>query len=274
MRVDADTVELPPPPVATKWNGARVAGYAFTGFWILCGLATIIYFINGYDAEFIAHYLPRLFNGLNMTLFLVVISIVLGAIISIPVAFGRNSKNTVLRTLAYGYVNFLRGTPLLAQIFLIYYGAGQFRDTLESVGLWWFFREALNCAIFAFTLNTSAYQAEIFLGAVRNVPIEQWDGARALGIQDRVTFRQVIVPQAAIIALRPFGNEIILMVKGSAIASIITVFDLIGETRLAFSRSFDFQVYLWAALMYLTIVEVIRRVWDKIDTRITRHLIK
>ena len=75
-----------------------------------------------------------------------------------------------------------------------------------------------------------------------------------------------------IVALRPYGNEIILMIKGSAIASIITVFDLMGETRLAFSRTYDFQVYLWAAVLYLSMVEILRRVWDRIEARLTRHM--
>lgn len=274
MSVDTTIVMEPPPPPARKWTGARIAGHLFSGFWIACGLAALAYFITGFDVAFVSRYLPRMINGLGMTLYLVGVSIVVGAILSIPVAFARQSTNPILRGLGYIYVNFLRGTPLLAQIFLIYYGAGQFRETFEAIGLWWFFREAVNCAIFAFTLNTSAYQAEIYRGAVRNVPKGQWEGARALGVSDLVTFRKIIVPQAAMIALRPLGNEIILMVKGSAIASIITVFDLIGETRLAFSRSFDFQVYLWAALMYLAIVETLRRVWDKIDARLTRHLIR
>jgi len=157
-------------------------------------------------------------------------------------------------------------------VFLIYYGAGQFRPFLEDIGLWWFFREAIYCAIFTFTLNTSAYQAEIYRGAIQSVPKGQREGAQALGISKAVTFYKVIMPQALIIALRPLGNEIVLMLKGSAIASVITVFDLMGETRLAFSRSFDFQVYIWAALMYLAMVEILRRAWDLLEARLTRHL--
>ena len=86
--------------------------------------------------------------------------------------------------------------------------------------------------------------------------------------------RKIILPQALIVALRPYGNEIILMIKGSAIVAIITVFDLMGETRLAFSRSFDFQTYLWAALIYLRIVETLRHVVEWIERRLTRHLIR
>ena len=162
--------------------------------------------------------------------------------------------------------------PLLAQAFLVYYGFGSFRPQLEAIGLWSFFRDAFNCALFAFSLNTAAYQAEILRGAIESVPKGQWEGAASLGLQRLVTLRKVILPQALIVALRPYGNELILMVKGSAIVAIITVYDLMGITRLTYSRTFDFQSYLWAAIIYLLIVETLRHGIDWIERRITRHL--
>ena len=126
--------------------------------------------------------------------------------------------------------------------------------------------------MFAFALNTAAYQAEILRGAIESVPRGQWEGAAALGLTRLQTLWKVILPQALIVALRPYGNEIILMIKGSAIVAIITVYDLMGETRRAFSRSFDFQTYLWAALIYLIIVEALRHLIDWIERAITRHL--
>ncbi|MBO6511540.1 MAG: ABC transporter permease subunit, partial [Roseibium sp.] len=160
----------------------------------------------------------------------------------------------------------------LAQTFLIYYGFGSFRPELQSIGLWWFFRDAFYCVVFAFSLNTSAYQAEILRGAVQNITKGQWEGAAALGLSRPVTFFKVILPQALMVALRPYGNEIILMIKGSAIAAIITIYDVMGETRRAYSRTYDFQAYIWAAVIYLMIVETLRRVWDRIEARLTRHL--
>jgi polar amino acid transport system permease protein len=157
-------------------------------------------------------------------------------------------------------------------LFLIYYGLGSFRPQLEAVGLWTFFRDAWNCALFAFTLNTAAYQAEILRGAIDSVPRGQHEGAAALGLSKATTFRKIILPQAMMVALRPYGNEIILMIKGSAIVSIVTVFDLMGETRRAFSRTFDFQTYIWAAIIYLLIVECLRNVWAVMERRLTRHL--
>jgi polar amino acid transport system permease protein len=182
------------------------------------------------------------------------------------------STNPVLSGFAYAYVYFFRGTPLLAQTFLIYYGLGSFRTQLEMVGLWTFFREAWYCAILAFTLNTAAYQAEILRGAIQSVSRGQWEAASALGLSKPQTLWKIILPQALIVALRPYGNEIILMIKGSAIVAIITVYDLMGETRRAYSRTFDFQTYIWAAIIYLAIVELLRHIVDWIERRITVHL--
>ena len=110
------------------------------------------------------------------------------------------SKNRVVGVLAYAYVYFFRGTPLLAQVFLVYYGLGSFRPELEAVGLWWFFRDAWNCAVFAFTLNTAAYQAEILRGAIESVPAGQTEGGLALGLHKWVILRKIIMPQALIVA--------------------------------------------------------------------------
>jgi polar amino acid transport system permease protein len=222
--------------------------------------------------DLLQRYGLKLLEGLLVTLELVSISIVLGAILAIPITAGRLSKNRIISGIAFGYVYFFRGTPLLAQLFLIYYGAGQFVGPLKAVGLWGFLREALNCALLAFALNTAAYQAEIYRGAIRSVSKGQWEAAQALGLHSFPILLKVILPQAAIVALRPLGNEIILMVKGSAVASIVTVFDLMGQTKLAFSRSYDLTIYLYAAVLYLAVVEVIRRLWNRLDARLTRHL--
>ena len=104
------------------------------------------------------------------------------------------------------------------------------------------------------------------------MPRGQWEGAASLGLHRPRIFQKIIMPQALIVALRPYGNEIILMIKGSAIVAIITVYDLMGETQRAYSRSFDFQTYIWAAVIYLAIVEALRNIVDWIERRITRHL--
>ncbi len=264
-----------PRPPATASGGLsrqRVIGISLLTAWIAAFAGLIWYTVSSYDADIYARYLPRLFDGLAVTMKLVIISVTLGALLAMPIALARVGKNRAVASTALGYGYLFRGTPLLAQTFLVYFGAGQFNQELEAIGLWWLFREALYCVILTFTLNTAAYQAEIFAGAIRSVPKGQWEAGRAVGLSEAQIFRKIIIPQAMTIALRPFGNEIILMIKGSAIASVVTVFELMGETRLAYSRTFDFTPYLWAAVFYLVIVEVLRRVWDQIEFVLTRHL--
>ncbi|MCY0147383.1 ABC transporter permease [Hoeflea sp. G2-23] len=261
-----------PPASAFRWSRMQIFGASLLGLWIIGGIALVLWLIDAWDIDKITTYGPKFIAGLGTTLTLVGISITLGAFLSVPIAFGRMSSNKIVSSLAYGYVYFFRGTPLIAQLFLIYYGFGSFREQFEAVGLWGFFRDAWNCALFAFTLNTAAYQAEILRGAIESVSRGQHEGAEALGLTKFQTFRLIIMPQAMIVALRPYGNEIILMIKGSAIAAIVTVFDLMGETRRAYSRTFDFQTYIWAAVLYLIIVEALRNVWQLLEQRLTRHL--
>ncbi|MGF7163097.1 polar amino acid transport system permease protein [Rhodoligotrophos appendicifer] len=224
------------------------------------------------DFELMSRYGPVMLQGLWVTVQLVVISVTIGFLFATVLALARLSSNKLIAAPAFAYSYFFRATPILAQIFVIYYGAGQFRPVLQQYGLWFFFRDAFFCAAFAFTLNSAAYQGEILRGAIRAVPLGQIEAAQALGLHRWLIFFKITLPQALITALRPLGNEIILMIKASAVASVITVFDLMGATRLAFARSFDFQVYLWAAVLYLIIVEILRRVWNLLEQRMTRHL--
>lgn len=261
-----------PPRVSRGWPRERIIGTALVALWALAGLWIVVYLIAAWNPELFWRWAPAYLAGLWTTLKLCAYSLALGAILSVPVAYGRMSSNRLLSSLAYCFVYFFRGTPLIAQTFLIYYGLGSFRPQLEAVGLWGFFREAWYCAILAFTLNTAAYQAEILRGAIQSVPRGQWEGAASLGLHKVQTLWKVILPQASIVALRPYGNEIILMIKSSAIVALVTVLDLMGQTRLAFSRGFDFQTYIWAALIYLAVVEVLRHATEWIERRITRHL--
>jgi polar amino acid transport system permease protein len=261
-----------PPAKAGRLTAAKVLGYVLLTLWTILGAALIWSLVAGWDPEKIARYGWRYLDGLSTTLILTFASISLGAILSFPVTFARMAKNPILNTVAYAYVYLFRSTPMLLQIFLIYYGLGSFRPQIEAVGLWWFFREAWYCALFAMTLNTAAYQAEILRGAIESVPRGQTEGAKSLGLPASVTFWKIIMPQALIVALRPYGNEIIFMIKGSAVVAVVTVLDLMGQTRYAFSRTFDYQTYLWAAIFYLVIVETLRHTWGAIEARLTRHL--
>lgn len=247
-------------------------GILVLGVWLAGGIALVAYLVSVFDPNFVTTYGPSYLSGLRTTIILVATSYTLGALLSLPLAAGRMSSSRVARGISSVYVTFFRGTPFLAQIFLIYYGLGSFRGAIETVGLWWFFREAWYCAILAMTLNTAAYQCEILRGAIESVPKGQWEGAKSLALSRATMLRRIILPQALIVALRPYANELILMVKTSAVVAIITVFDLFGETRRAFSKTFDFQTYIWAAVFYLVLVEALRHLTDWLERRATRHL--
>jgi polar amino acid transport system permease protein len=224
-------------------------------------------------SEVLERYGCRMATGLGITIQLVVISVTLGCIIGLLLALIRLYGPRWAGGAVTGYTTFFRGTPLLCQLFLVYYGLGQLRPFWQDLGLWWFFREPYWCALFTFTINTAAYQCEVFRGAIQSIGKGQFEGAQALGLHRWSTLRHVILPQAMIVALRPLGNELIVMIKSSSVASLVTLFDLMGSTRLAFSRSFDLSIYLYAALIYLAMVEIIRRLWDMMEKRLTRHVV-
>jgi polar amino acid transport system permease protein len=215
----------------------------------------------------------RLLLGLRVTAEVVLIACSLGFLLAWPLSLARRSRNPLLAWPVLAYTAYFRGTPLLCQLYLVYYGAGELRPALASAGLWWFFRDAFYCCIFAFTLNTAAYQSEILRGAVLAVPKGQLEAARALGLSRLAIARHVIWPQAMLVALRPLGNELISIVKASALAAIVTLMDLMGETRLIFARTFDFSIYLYAAILYLAITQAISQLWNWLERLLSRHLI-
>jgi polar amino acid transport system permease protein len=260
------------PPARHSRSDITRTGVVLMALWAVAAVGIVYAISRALNAEHLAQYGGRIAGGFLLTIRLVVSSVLIGAVISIPVAAGRLSQNRILGGLAYAYSYFFRGTPLIAQLFLIYYGAGEFVGFFKAVGLWWFFRDATNCAILSFAINTAAYQSEILAGAIRNVPRGQREAAAALGLHRVVVLWRIVMPQALITALRPYGNEVVLMVKASAIASIVTVLDLMGQTRLIFSKTYDLSFYLLAAVFYLVLVEVLGRTVNGIERRITRHI--
>jgi polar amino acid transport system permease protein len=225
-----------------------------------------------FNFELLNNYGARLISGLIITAEVIGISSVLGFFLAYPICRARMSGNWVLSKAALSYVTFFRGTPLLCQLYLVYYGAGEIRLELTSVGLWYFFRDAYFCCIFAFTLNTAAYQSEIMRGAIASVSKGQIEAAKALGLSGTAIALKVVFPQALLVAIRPMGNELITLIKASALAAIVTLLDLMGQTRFIFARTFDFSVYLYCALIYLAITETIRRVLARVERAASRHL--
>ena len=217
--------------------------------------------------EVIVDNLPRLLEGALLTVELVVLALLLGMVFALPAALMRVSENWWLRAPAYGYIFFFRGTPLLVQIFLIYYGLGQFEAIRESA-LWPVLREPYWCAIIAFALNTGAYTAEILRGAIEAVPTGQIEAARAFGMSKTLCYRRVILPQAWRIAMPAYGNEVILMLKSSALASTITLLDLTGMARTIIARTYmPVEIFLAAGALYLLLTFIFTRAYRLLERR-------
>lgn len=225
-----------------------------------------------WNTDLLSTYGWRFLDGLRVTLTVVGISVSLGFLLAYPLCRARMARNKAISGAALAYITCFRGTPLLCQLYLVYYGAGELRPSLQSAGLWWFFREAYTCCLFTFTLNTAAYQAEIIRGGLLAVGRGQREAAASLGLSPFRTTWHVVLPQAMLVALGPLGNELIALIKASALAAVVTLLDLMGQTRFIFARTFDFSAYLYAAVIYLALTETIRRVWLLIERRLSRHL--
>lgn len=211
--------------------------------------------------EILVEYWPRLLDGTLITLTLTATATLLGATASLPLAIVRLSGHRLARKLVQLYISFFRGTPVLAQLFLLYYGSGAFSAELQALGVWWIFEEPFNCAILTFTLNTTAYQTEILRGGIQGVDAGEIEAGRAFGMGRVTTYRRIILPHAYRIAFPALGNEVILLLKSGAVASVITIFDLMGETKAVFAMTFDFAVYIWAAVIYLMITTAFVHIW-------------
>ena len=224
------------------------------------------------DFSVVVEYFPRLLEGAWVSLQLVIISIILGGIFALPIALARISPVGWIRAVPFAYIFFFRGTPLLVQIFLVYYGASQFDAVRESF-LWPILKEPFWCAIIAFTLNTSAYTAEIFRGAIQAIPHGEVEACKVIGMTKTQMYRRVLLPRAFGIVLPAYGNEIILMLKGSALASTITILDLTGMARTIIARTYTpMEIFIAAGAIYLVISIVIIAIFRQIELRQNRYL--
>ncbi|MCR6499479.1 ABC transporter permease subunit [Shinella sp. CPCC 101442] len=206
-------------------------------------------------------------DGLVTTISLTASAIVLGFFLAVPIGVARSRGKGLSGFLALGYVNILRGLPMLVLLFLIYYGAGQFSRELRQAGLWWFFRDAYYCGLLALVLNTAAYQAEIIRGSLDTISRSVLETNAALNLTRWVAFRRVLLPIALSKALPALGNEVILLLKSTSLLAIITVFDLMGQARFIFSKTFDLRVYYVAAAHYLVVVLLIEWAVRRIEAR-------
>ena len=204
--------------------------------------------------ELIWDSMPRLLKGGWLTIELTAISVVIGLCFAVPLAILYLARNPLLSLPVRAYVFYFRGTPLLVQIFLIYYGSGQFRAVFEAAGLWTFFREPYFCAVLSLTLNTAAYTAYILRGAIPNVPFGEVEAARACGMSRSLLYRRIILPLAFRLALPAYTNEVIFLFQSTSLVSIITLLDLTGVARIIVARSFAvYEIYITAGILYLIV---------------------
>jgi arginine/ornithine transport system permease protein len=224
------------------------------------------------DFSIITTNLVIYFEGLKNTLILTSVSLLIGLILAIPLAVLGTSKNLLVSGPISAYVFIFRGTPLLIQMFLVYYGMGQF-EPIKASFLWVFFKEAYFCALFAFILNTCAYTTEIIRGAIENTPHGEIEAAKAAGMSYLLRFRRIILPSAFRRALPTYGNEIIFMLHGSSLASVITIIDITGAARIINSRYYSpYEAFLTAAVFYMSITFLIVWLLKKLEVRWFAHL--
>ncbi|HXV24009.1 MAG TPA: ABC transporter permease [Alphaproteobacteria bacterium] len=243
-----------------------IAGLSEFLMWARDGLAGFA------DWQIIVDSLPKLFRGLVRTFQLVAISLALGFVVAVPLALLRVSRNPIAWMPVYAYVYVMRGTPLLVQLYLIYYGSGQIPGIQESV-FWPFLREPWYCAVLTFTLNTAAYQTEIFRGAILAVPHGEVEAAKSVGMSRSLLLRRIVLPRAFRYALPAFANEVILTLQASAIASIVTIQELTGTAEAIISNTFAFyELYITIALMYLTVTYSLVWMFRRMEHRLSGHL--
>ncbi|PZQ49710.1 MAG: ABC transporter permease [Rhodovulum sulfidophilum] len=211
-------------------------------------------------------------RGTWLTIQLVVISALLGVLVAVPLALARMSKTAAIYWPASLYSIFFRGTPLLVQFFLIYYGLGQF-DFIRSSVLWPILREAYVCALITLTLNTAAYSSEVIRGGILSVPKGEVEAARAAGMSAFTAYRLVILPRAFSLILPAYSNEIIILLKGTSLASTITLLELMGESQLAASATYQpIQVFAIAGVIYYLLTMIITALFRALESRYNRYL--
>ena len=212
------------------------------------------------DFELMIDSFPKLLNAAVITLKLLSVSLIVGLFIGLLFAILRLSKNIFINRFAYGYSYVFRGTPLLVQIFIIYFGLGQI-ESLRSSFLWVILKEPYWCAIIAFALNTGAYTSEILRSAFQTIKPGIIEAGQSLGISNKIIFYKIQIPIAIRQSLPAYGNEIILMMKGTSLASTVTLMDLTGVAKYIISTTFKpIEVFIVAGGIYLFMTFIIHNV--------------
>ena len=209
------------------------------------------------DLELMINSFPKLLSATVITLKLLSVSLIVGLFIGLLFAILRLNKNIFINKFAYGYSYVFRGTPLLVQIFIIYFGLGQI-EYLRSTILWVILKEPYWCAIIAFALNTGAYTSEILRSAFQTIKPGIIEAGQSLGVSRKIIFYKIQIPIAIRQSLPAYGNEIILMMKGTSLASTVTLMDLTGVAKYIISTTFKpVEVFIVAGGIYLFMTFII-----------------
>lgn len=207
--------------------------------------------------DLIAQHADLFLDGVAMTLKLTMLSLAFGMVIALPVAVLRMQRIPGLDALLRGYIFIFRGTPMLVQTYMVYYGLAQFEFIRESL-FWPILRSPFNCALIAFSLNTAAYTAEILRGALEATPKGEIEAAKAIGMSPFQVLHHITLPGAFRRALPQYGNEVILMLHGSTVASVITIQDILGAGRTLNGKYYlAYEGLVTAAVLYLALTFLI-----------------
>ena len=216
--------------------------------------------------------LPELMQGVVLTIQLTIVTVLGGILLAVPLGILRASRFTWVSRAIWVYTYFFRGTPMLIQLFLIYYGLSEFKS-IRTSALWPFLREGYWCCLLAFTLNTTAYTIEIIAGAIRNVPREDIETAKAMGMSPWMTMRRITLPVAFRIMLPAYTNEVIFILQSTSLASLVTVLDLTGVARIIIARTFaPYELFITIGLIYLALTYLMLWGFKRLETRWYRHL--
>lgn len=219
------------------------------------------------DVVLIAQNFDRFLLGAWVTLELTVLSLIIGGSLAVPLAIARAGKNPIFNGPVWLFTYTFRGTPLLVQTYLIYYGLGQFEWIRESMMWGPVLSQAWWCALIAFSLNTAAYTTELLRGAIETTSRGEVEAAKACGFSKRMRMRRIVLPSAFRRALPAYSNEVIFMLHGSVVASTITIQDLLGVGRWLNGRYYlAYEGFITAAVLYFIIVLIVARgfrFWEK-----------
>ena len=223
--------------------------------------------------EVIVDAFPKLISGTGLTIELTLLSVSIGLCMAVPLALSLTSRNKMLKLPVQAFVFYFRGTPLLVQMFLIYYGSGQFRGFLTDIGLWVFFRDAMFCAVLSLALNHAAYAAEILRGGIIGITHGEIEAAKACGMSRALRLRRIILPKAFRLAWPAYTNEVVFMLQATSLVSTITVMDLTGQARTIAGRTYAiYESYCTAALLYLVMVYLVIKIFRHVEWKMTGYL--